>query len=270
MDDRNGSATRVFVAHHHGFKCAGSTVVHLLNRNWPERVLHIEHRRADRRIHCEQVLAHVEPDRHVALTSHLLRMPSPGQEFAHVHFALVRDPIARLVSTYKFVPEERKLGSLSAFVAANALHASDFHIRHLGCGDAEHDEGWRRDPDCVPLESPHVLIGLVERFADSMFLLERRLAAVGCAFDGSVGQRQNVGTAEVMDLNPEQLAQLRAMNAEDYLLLERVNRALDRELAAVDPEFHGRIEYAKRCMAREDAKEPYLGVPPPQWTYLED
>lgn len=257
------------VVHHHGFKCAGSTVVHLLNRNWRGNVLHIEHRIADRRIRCSEIVPHIVRGRHVAVTSHLLRMPAPGEAIAHVHFALVRDPIERLVSAFKFVPEERKRCGFDVFVEQNQHHACDFHVRHLARAGAGPDPGWRKDPAAVPLGEPHVLIGLVERFADAMFLLERRLQAVGCAFDGSTGARQNIGKGEAPDLPEATLQRLRELNADDYTLYARVGAAMDRELAAVDPDGKGRAEHARRAAARAGRKEPYLGVPPPKWTYLE-
>lgn len=257
------------VAHHHGFKCAGSTVVHLLNRNWPQRVLHIEHRVVDRRIHCAQIREHAASKGLVAATSHLLTMPRPGEELAHVHFGLVRDPIARLVSAYKFVPEERKQGGFLGFVAANEHHACNFHVRHLTTPEPD-GKGWSARPDAVPLGAPRVLIGLVERFADSMFLLEHRLRAVGCAFDGSVGAAQNVGSGDAPQLDPAAMARLREQNALDYELYARVGAAMDAELLAVDADGSGRAEHRRRCERRAGEKETYLGVGPTGWTYLED
>lgn len=264
------------VVHHHGFKCAGSTVVHVLNRNWPGRVLHVEHRVDVRRIQCGQVRSHAGQNGTVAVTSHLLTMPSPGEALAHVHFALVRDPIARFVSTYKFVPEADRCGGLLGYAAANRIHAGNFHVRHLavvtpggGVPQAECD-GWSLRPDAVPLGAPHVLIGLVERFADSMFLLEHRLRAVGHAFDGSVGAAQNVGQGDEPELDGAALAWLREQNALDYELYARVAAQLDAELAAVDPDGSGRAEHLRRCAARCGQAEAYLGLAPELWTYLDD
>lgn len=260
------------IAHHHGFKCAGSSVVHLLNRAWPGRVLHIEHRLADRRIHCGRVRDLVAVSGHMALTSHLLTLPPPGEAFAHVHFGLVRDPIARLVSAYKFVPEERKAGGFVEFVKMHEHHACNFHVRHLVVPDGEAGD-WRARPEAVPLGAPHVLIGLVERFADSMFLLERRLAAVGVAFDGSVAAAHNVGRGDGPQLEDEALVDLRLRNREDYELYDRVGEALDAELAAVDPDGDGRAEHRARCEARTGRTgrtEAYLGIGPTGWTYLDD
>lgn len=258
------------IAHHHGFKCAGSTFLHVLNRNWPKRVLHIEHRISDRRIHCDQVQPFVEGGAYDAVTSHLLTMPRPGEEFAHVHFGLVRDPIARLISAYKFVPEERRFGGFLQFVAAHKHHACDYHIRHLARPADSVEEGWRADPAAVPLGEPRVFLGLVERFADTMFLLERRLARLGVTFDGSVGGRQNVGKGESPDIDDATMAQLKEYNVEDFRLYDRVSKLLDEELAEVDPDGKGRAEYQQRCEARAGKRERYLGVRPTDWTYLED
>lgn len=261
---------RLLVAHHHGFKCAGSTVVHLLNRNWPEQVLHVEHRLADQRIYCDQMPPLLEGRPYKALTSHLLAMPAPGQEIAHVHFGLVRDPIERLVSTYKFVPEERRRGGFRNFIEANRHHACDYHLRHLGVQGrgAIGIAGWQPDPAALRIDAPHVLLGLVERFADTMFLLERRIAAVGGVFDGSVGGRHNVGKGDPLDMDDQLLQELREQNAGDYLAVQAVGEAMDRELARVDPDGRGRAEHLARCEARTAAAEPYLGKSPLVWAYL--
>lgn len=269
-------STKPFLAHHHGFKCAGSTVVHLLNRNWPGKVLHIEHRIVDRRIHCAQVAPFLAKSDYPALTSHLLTMPPVGGEIAAVHFGLIRDPIQRLLSAYHFVPKERQLGSFVEFAAAHAHHACDFHARHLArqqlATDGSYDRAndWRANAPAVPIGAPGVLIGLVERFEDSMFLLERRLAALGCKFDGSVGERQNVGKGSTLQLDEAELQSLRESNKLDYELYERAQTELDRELAEVDPSGAGRAEHRARCARRAGTRERYLGQAPKEWTYIED
>lgn len=258
------------VAHHHGFKCAGSSVVHVLNRNWPRRVLHVEHRRPDHRIRCGDVRHLTTTGEHVALTSHLLTMPAPGQALAHVHFALLRDPLARLVSAYKFAPEQRRFGGFREFVRATAHYASDYQVRQLAVPGLDGD-GWEARPEAVPLGAPGVLLGLVERFADSMFLLEQRLAKVGIAFDGSVGAAHNAGgTREPeLELDDAVVAEVRRLSAGDCALRERVAASMDAELAAVDADGKGRAEHRLRCAARAEGREAYLGLGPDAWIYVE-
>jgi hypothetical protein len=260
---------QLLVAHHHGFKCAGSTFIQLLCRNWLERVLFVEHRVVDRRIRCTDIEPLVVEGKFRAATSHLLTMPESGQAVAHVHFALVRDPIARLVSVYNFVPAESRFGDFHEFVSAHEHYACEYHVRQLGTLAPDTD-GWQANLDNVPLEHPNVLIGLVERFDESMFLLERRLAAVGQKFDASVGSRQNVGQGRAPDLDSATVADLRARNAADYVLYERASAALDRELAGVDPTGSGLAEYRRRCKKRAGVKERFLGAAPEHWVYLED
>ncbi len=265
-----GVVSKLLVAHHHGFKCAGCTVVHLLNRNWPQQVLHVEHRVVDQRIHCDEVRPLLEARQFTALTSHLLAMPTPGEELAHVHLGLLRDPIARLVSAYQFVPAERRGVDFRAFVKANRTHACEYHVRHLGvqARNAVGAAGWAANPAGVRLGAPHVLLGLVERFEDTMFLLERRIAAAGGSFDGSVGGRHNVGKGEALPIDADLMQELREQNAADYHLRDAIAVAMDRELDQVDPHGDGRAEHQARCAARSGVAEPYLGMMPPTWTYL--
>ena len=261
---------RPLVVHHHGFKCAGSSVVHVLHRNWPERVLHVEHRLPDRRIGVMDVAPLLEGADYVAVTSHLLTVPAQADRLAPVHFALVRDPLQRLASAWRFVGQQERWRDCGfhEFLAALEHQASNFHVRLLGVpGDAA--DGWHCDPARVPLGQPHVLIGLVERFEASMFLLERRLAALGCAFDGSVARRHNVGPADSFELPSALVDELRERNRSDFELLERVAAAMDAELARVDPDGSGLADHRRRCAERSRSPNPFLGLDPARWTYLD-
>jgi hypothetical protein len=120
----------------------------------------------------------------------------------------------------------------------------------------------------VPLGEPHVLLGLVERFDASMFLLERRLAALGGAFDGSVARRHNVGPGS-FELPPELVEGLRERNRADFELHARVSAAMDAELARVDPDGSGLAEHRRRCAERARSPNPFLGLDPARWTYLD-
>lgn len=261
---------RPVVVHHHGFKCAGSSVVHVLHRNWPERVLHVEHRQPDRRIGVAAVAPLLVRTELVAVTSHLLTMPAYADRLAPVHFALVRDPLQRLRSAWQFVGQQQRWrdGGFDGFLAALEHQASNFHVRLLGVpGDAAAD--WPCDPARVPLGEPHVLIGLVERFDESMFLLERRLSALGCAFDGSVARRHNVGAPGSFELPPAMVDELRERNRADFALHERVGAAMDAELARVDPDGSGLADHRRRCAERARSPNPFLGLEPARWTYLD-
>lgn len=258
------------VVHHHGFKCAGSSVVHVLHRNWPERVLHVEHREPDRRIDVAAVAPLLDRAEHLAVTSHLLTMPAYQDRLAPVHFALVRDPLQRLASAWRFVGQQERWrdGGFPGFLAALEHQASNFHVRLLGV-PSEGLDGWHCDPTRVPLGEPHVLIGLVERFGESMFLLERRLAALGCVFDGSVSRRHNVGSPESFVLPPELVDDLCERNRADFALHERVAAAIDAELARVDPDGSGLADHRRRCVERARSPNPFLGLDPACWTYLD-
>lgn len=260
----------LFLVHHHAFKCAGSSVAHILHRAWPQRVLHIEHARPDSRIGIDSVRPFVEAGDYAALTSHLLTMPRPGEQIAQVHFALVRDPVDRILSAYRFVQDRWTEGGFERFQQELEHQVASFQCRHLGVPTGRPGDDWHLDLDAVPIGASHLLIGLVERFDDSMFLLERRLAAFGCAFDGSHAGAYNVGSNPLHDLPADTLQQLREHNREDYELLRRVGSALDAELAAVDPDGSGRAEFRARCRARAATEEPYLGPDPSEWIYLEE
>ncbi|MCU0836439.1 MAG: hypothetical protein MUC77_18710 [Chromatiaceae bacterium] len=91
------------IAHHHIFKNAGTTIDWILERNFPGQVLHVEGTDPGGRLRPRQVrnAAARYPD-HRAVSSHSFPLPSRGQAWARVHLSVLRDPIDRYASIYRF------------------------------------------------------------------------------------------------------------------------------------------------------------------------
>ena len=83
------------IVHHHVFKCAGSTVMWILERNFPGAVLCVEGSSASSRITCAQVLPHVAGNHYQAVSSHVLAIPALGQNIADIHFSMLREPVEK-------------------------------------------------------------------------------------------------------------------------------------------------------------------------------
>lgn len=91
------------IVHHHIFKNAGTTLDWILQRNFPGQVLHMEGTDPGARLRSGSVRAAAArfPD-HRAISSHSLPLPSPRDAWAQVHISVLRDPIERYASIYRF------------------------------------------------------------------------------------------------------------------------------------------------------------------------
>lgn len=91
------------IVHHHIFKNAGTTIDWILERNFPGQVLHMEGSDPGARLrpHKVRAAAALYPD-HRAISSHSFPFPSPRDVWARVHLSVLRDPIERYASIYRF------------------------------------------------------------------------------------------------------------------------------------------------------------------------
>lgn len=90
------------LVHHHIFKNAGTTIDWILERNFPGEVLHIESTDPAGRLSPEQVRIAAEDHEHRAISSHSFPLPSPRDAWATIHLSVLRDPIERYTSIYRF------------------------------------------------------------------------------------------------------------------------------------------------------------------------
>ena len=113
------------IVHHHIFKNAGTTIDWILERNFPGQVLHMEGSDPGARLRPEKVqaVAARHPD-HRAISSHSLPLPSPKDAWAAIHLSVLRDPIERYASIYRF-ERSREIAS-SANQAAQELGFRDY------------------------------------------------------------------------------------------------------------------------------------------------
>ena len=82
--------------HIHGFKCAGSTLEQILNREFPN-LLKVESSEPGKRLFFEDIPSKIlNTD---AISSHLL---SPSKHKDAIHVTLLRNPLDRLISAWKF------------------------------------------------------------------------------------------------------------------------------------------------------------------------
>lgn len=270
---------KVKIVHHHVFKCAGSTLTWILERNFPGVVLYIEGPRtsSSARITCDQVLPYVADNRYQAVSSHVLAIPKLKGNIGDVHFSLLRDPIERVLSAYRFHKKRKDIGddvSFEQFVEKN-LQADNFQTRHSSMPTSSTGiASWQIDDRIFEkIESGELIFGLVEFFDQSMLLLEAVAKERGFAFDGAYPRKLNM-TTDIADSDSVISDDVRAFcarkNALDFELYEIVKKRFL-------PAFHALYtdldlqEFASRCeRLRNDQDASKVRVPAArEWVHID-
>ena len=264
----------VRILHVHGFKCAGTTFNWILERNYPGRVRYVESESIGRRLPWQRIRDEVDLSDARAVTSHLTTVPDVDAGLAAITVAFVREPLARLISAYRF--EQRSTSPrFPGEPFANYLRRivntveSNYQSRLLS---PQHFVasgpflGWQLDPHLIDLDRPDLFVGVVERFDESMVLLEHRLASLGITFDGAYQLAENVSSG-VFPTEPGWSGETRLADY-DRLLHRRADTILSAQLGSL-PDAEGALaEYRARCDALRES-DPQVSLPEnAQWTYL--
>lgn len=267
------------VMHHHIYKNAGTTVDWILHKNFPGRVLHIEGDLPAARLTPTQIKDAVRlyPN-HQAITSHTTPLPNPKLMWAHLHLTLLRDPIDRAYSMYRF-DRRRSDDTPSGRIAKEQSFR-------------EYIEWWLKNPDsllsnwqvrcCTPQQRPFfglrsptrtgwnadlkaalstvanfVFVGTVENFDESMLLLECRLQQQGIPFDAAYLRRNTSpldanAHQDTRDLILELLGKplydrLNELNTMDYNLLGLARELVHERFSALKDAQHRLEEFRERC-----------------------
>lgn len=265
---------RVVIAHGHIFKNAGTTLDWALARNFGEGF--VDHRdNVPMRREGAPYLARYLADRPsvVAISSHHLCYPLPdvaGMRITPVY--LLRDPIERVQSVYNFerLQEPLTLGAINAkrfelpeYVDWRMLPETpptirDFQSRYLA---------GRLQPISEPMTAEwlevamatlreHAIVGVVERFDESMIAFEATLRTDFPGLDLSY-VRQNTSTdpartrvARIEELattlGSERYERLVANNRHDLALYEAARAVLDERLARIDDAAAATADFARR------------------------
>jgi len=112
------------IVHHHIFKNAGTTIDWILQRNFPGQVLHIESIDPGGRLSSAQIRTAADDHDHRAISSHSFPLPSPRDAWASIHLSVLRDPIERYTSIYRF--ERNRVTDHPANRAAREFHINAF------------------------------------------------------------------------------------------------------------------------------------------------
>jgi len=269
----------VQLLHLHGFKCAGSTFVWSLERATGGHLAYLESDQPNRRLPWQRIQEHLGTIREqpLAITSHLVSLP-PEDALAVLKVAFLRQPLARLLSAYRFqtgVQKKHKELSLEQYLRRHCHGAlSNYQTRHLS---PQHEEdwpdlrGWAARPELINLERADLFVGLVERYDESMVALEYVLEKRGVSFDLSYAKRMNTTSAHpdiehLAEAIPPQL--LLDATELDERLYRRAARRLDARIKVI-AHFDERLQgFRRRCAQLRESPVQVKIKPPQKWTRL--
>ena len=288
------SGERLVILHGHIFKNAGTTLDWALQRNFGDGFVDHRDDRSMRRRGAAYLGPYLEERPWIrALSSHHLCHPLPAVPGALlVPIYLFRHPIERVLSVYEY--ERRQQADTPGAINAKRMDLPeyvvwrmepesgatirDFQTRYL----AGQLEGRLDDvtADVVAtaranLERPS-LIGVVERFADSVLAFEealrRDLPGINLAYvrqnvtRGRAGQTLDDRLVEIDASLPDDILDLLLVkNQNDLHLYAEANRVLDERLAAVADLAERRSDFARRMdlVADEEARAAAQARRPP-------
>ena len=187
---RGQSAARHVIVHAHMFKNAGTTLDWSLQRSFGEQ--HLDHRDDDRMREGANYLTEflqAQPELE-ALSSHWITFPLPTERKLQLHLLMMfRDPIERIRSVYAFerrqepaeTPGSKKAKQLSfkdyvkwQLEPMPGPVVKNFHTRYCS-GEYLGEELALLNEKARETVSNAPLLGIVERYDESMVLLEHSL-----------------------------------------------------------------------------------------------
>ncbi len=262
---KNGAGSLpVIIVHHHIFKCAGTTLAWILQKNFPNQVLHIESVTPASRITCSDLVPVLEDKPHYqAVSSHLLTLPHPGEEIGHIHISLLRDPIQRMLSEYNF--EKKRKGiqpslTFKEYCERQLERKSNFQVKHSSLQDEQdfqNHQGWSQNLETLDLNRDSLFFGIVEQFDQSMVVLEHLFLLRGITFDAAYDAVKN--TSKRKDKNaplpPQLINWLREKNQLDFKFYEQCKSHLQQQYQAIDPTGQKLIDFRERCSKISSIKQ---------------
>jgi len=266
-------AAHVRMLHLNGYRCAGSTVRWVLERNYPGELLYVESEKPGERLRWQRLVEEVDLRDTRAITSHLVTVPDPGSGLADMVIGFVREPLARLYAAY--IDEQsrsaaRAPGETFDEFLARITHSAEanFQTRQFSpqfFGVVDEHPGWELRPGQIDLARPDLFVGVVERFDESMVVLEHLMAQRGLPFDGACPRLPDASLAPAP---VEPSISTRVLEV-DRALYVRVNQRLTELVQQLPDEGVPALEdYRQRCRSLR-ARPPAIPVlDPSEWLLL--
>ena len=276
----NSNDSRIVIIHNHLFKNAGSTIDWALRKNFGKDF--VDHRDNDSMIsngtaYLEQYLSQNIKIR--ALSSHHLPLPLPVLTDAKLlTIMMFRHPIERVTSVYNF---ERKQKNTATPGASKARKLSlkeyiiwrmqpnagstirNFHIRRAIPSYLRPNESFSKQTVTIAKEflSAIPMLGLVERFDESMVLFEDCLSAYFPNIDLSykpqnIGQHQDEDRMERVHRLKEEIGDetynlLLSKNQEDLELYVWVEHEFEKRISTIDNFGEKLDKFRAKCSKKQ-------------------
>ena len=255
---RNSSSRdREVILHYHFFKCAGTSVEHVLHEHFGKELIRLDQELPFARIFASEVLLELEKNSSVkAVTSHQLRMPVPekkGYNFIPVLF--FRHPLDRIRSVYFFdknrgpvTPDARMAceNNFSDYIRQQIKmnkQAVNFHLKNV-------TDAWDQETQTLlPIGTDNHLaraleildalpvVGVVERYSESAKAYENLISSAFPDFKFPVktsnvgpnrqGNLQNRLETMCEEIGESLYKELEEINYADFALYQAANTHLD-------------------------------------------
>ncbi len=233
--------------HIHGFKCAGTTLEQTLNREY-EKLLLIESKDSGSRLFFQDIPKNLLSAQ--SISSHLLS-PSKGSDALQI--SLIRDPYKRLISAWKFqknVTKDTRLNFRDFLNDYNNSVISNYQSKLLSVQSKSNNysNGWEINLDLEFLFGDSFFAGIVERYDESMVLIEERLKARGIKKDFSYPQKANTTKNIFPNMKIPNLRKFSFPSTDcDYWLWNLVNKKMDDEIKRIESFEEKLQDFNERC-----------------------
>ena len=264
------SMSTIELVHAHGFKCAGTTFSASLAANYLDEFRCIEPRKS-RILGWEEVSVYANAIGIKALSSHSLCIPkNVRKETIFVH--LIREPNARWVSAWRFESGVQKtfVGTFTEYLASQAINKNLQSKILLQDHSNWNSELFVDDCEIADLFShrPSVFLGVVERYDESMVVLEDLLKRNSVIVDLSFPALINKAEKLKSDTDLEREIPADFVNI-DRELLRLANIRLDLQISLI-PNFQDLLRNFKaRCkLSKENSKLFEARVVTDNWQFV--
>lgn len=233
-------------------KAAGSTLNRVMAQQYPaEAIYKLGGKNPD--VLRKEVAEVTRPPSAIRLlTGHHGFGVHEGLDRDFTYITVLRDPVERVLSHFHFArrleshPLHAEIASGKVTAPEIARRLANLQTRYLADdahrGTAETADAATLANAKANLEKHFSVIGLAERFDETLILLQRRLGWRIRPFANSNVTKGRPGKSA---LSPEDIADIRASNALDVELHEWAKARLDREIAEAGADFQSAVSWLR-------------------------
>lgn len=243
----------VKIVHLHGFKCAGTTFIWILEKIYGSKLLYVEKRGGKERLFWKDLQEACNLLNYNAITSHTLEFPRiQANDYLFVEF--VREPLSRIKSAYNF---QIKVGDIKPNLLFNeyvkqsiGTTRDNFMSRRLST-QSNSQSIWSLDKNIIELNQANLFVGLVEKFDESLVLLEELLLkSYDLKLDLSYPKAQNKSIKNDLVGNKYSISEdvLNKVTQKDFLLYDRVRKDIDAKISLTVNFNKKHAEFKERCL----------------------